>query len=131
MVAASFLITGCGQMNIGYVDGQRVMEESPQIKAVLEEGAKKAEEIRAEAETQLSNPDLSDEEKSKAQADIQRKIIGVNQAYAAQLKQKLDESLAGMCKEKEIDVVVDSSKDQPIILHGGIDLTDEVIKKLQ
>ena len=132
-LVASFFVTGCGsQANIGYVDSGRLMEEAPQIKSVIEEGQKKAEEIQTELKTSLeNNPDWSDEEKSKATADAQRKLMGINQAYATQLKYKLDEALAAISQEKKLDVVVDSSKNQPVILQGGIDITEETIKKLQ
>ena len=133
LLAASLFVTGCGsQANIGYVDSGRLMEEAPQIKAVLEEGRQKAEEIQKEMQTALeNNPDWSDEEKSKATADAQRKLMGINQAYATQLKYKLDEALAAISQEKKLDVVVDSSKNQPIVLQGGIDITEDTIKKLQ
>ena len=130
---ASFFVTGCGsQINIGYVDSGRIMDESQQIKTVIEEGQKKAEEIQNEAAAQLeSNPEWTDEEKNKAMAETQRKLMGINQAYATQLKYKFDEALSKIAQEKNLDVVVDSSETQPIILQGGIDVTDEVIKKLQ
>lgn len=132
LISSSLLITGCGQVNIGYVDGNRIMSESPQIKSVMEECQKKIEEVEKEAQAEFEkNPNWTDEEKMKAQGDIQRKIIGINQAYATQLKHKFDEALNDIAKSKNLDAVVDSSKDQPLILRGGTDVTDEVIKKLQ
>lgn len=132
LLAASVFVTGCGsQPNIGYLDSIKVME-TPQIKAVIEEGQKKAEEIQNEVSANLeNNPDWSDEEKNKALSEAQRKLMGINQAYATQLKYKLDETLAGIAKEKNLDVVVDSSENQPLIFHGGINITDDVVKKLQ
>lgn len=132
MVSASLLVTGCGQVNIGYVDGQRVMTESTQIKSVMEECQQKLQEVEKEAMAEMEkNPNWTDEEKMKAQGDIQRKMMGINQAYATQLKHKFDEALGEISKQKNLDAVVDSSKDQPLILRGGIDVTDEVIQKLQ
>lgn len=132
LAVSSLMITGCGQVNIGYIDGQKVLSDAPQIKAVIEESKKKLEEVETEAMAEMEkNPNWTDEEKMKAQGDIQRKIIGINQAYATQLKHKLDEALADIAKQKNLDAVVDSSKDNPIMLRGGVDLTDEVIQKLQ
>ena len=133
LLVASLFMTGCGsQVNIGYVDGEKIMNESPQIKAVLEEGEKKAEEIQNEAiKTLEDNPDWTEEEKTKALSDLQRKLNGINQAYATQLKYKFDEAIAGIAAEKKLDVVVDSSENQKIILMGGVDVTNEVIQKLQ
>ena len=138
IMTAAFLIvslfmTGCGsQVNIGYVDGAKIMDEAPQIKAILEESEKKAEEIQKEATDNLdNNHDWTDEEKNKAMAELQRKLMGINQAYSTQLKYKFDEAISGIAAEKKLDVVVDSSENQPIVFMGGIDVTDEVIKKLQ
>lgn len=132
LIFSSLLITGCGKVNIGYVDGARIMNESTQIKSVMEEAKQKIEEVEKEAQAEFEkNPNWTDEEKMKAQGDIQRKIIGINQAYATQLKHKFDEALQEIAKSKNLDAVVDSSKDQPLILKGGIDVTDEVLKKLQ
>lgn len=133
LLVASLFMTGCGsQVNIGYVDGVKVMSEAPQIKAVIEEGEKKAEEIQKEAETTLeNNPDWTEEERNTAMVNLQRKLVGINQAYATQLKYKFDEALSVIAQEKKLDVVIDSSESQPIVLMGGIDVTDEVIKKLQ
>lgn len=132
LISSSLLITGCGQVGIGYVDGARIMNESAQIKSVMDEAKQKVDEIEKQAQEELAkNPNWTDEEKMKAQGDIQRKVIGINQAYATQLKHKFDEALAEIAKTKNLDVVVDSSKDNPIILKGGVDVTDEVLQKLK
>lgn len=132
VISSSLLITGCGQVKLGYVDGQRIMTESPQIKTILEEGEKKASEVEAEAKAELEkNPNWTEEEKIKAAGDVQRKIMGINQAYATQLKHKFDEVMDEIAKKNNLDAIIDSTKSQPLILKGGIDLTDEVIKKLQ
>ncbi len=132
LIAVTLAFTGCGSVNIGYVDGAKVMNEAPQIKAVMDEGAKKIEELQQETATQIeNNPDWTDEEISKAREDTQRRLIGVNQAYATQLQHKLNEALAVIAQEKKLDVVVDSSESQPIVLEGGVDVTAEVIQKLQ
>lgn len=131
LIATSLMITGCGQVKLGYVDGNKVLE-APQIKAVMEEGKQKLQDIEKEAQAEFEkNPNWTDEEKMKAQGDIQRKMIGINQAYTTQLRHKIDEALADIVKKNDLDAVIDSSKDHPLVLKGGIDLTDEVVKKLQ
>ena len=133
LLIASFLVTGCGSdVNIGYVDYNKIMQESPQIKTIVEEGQKKTAELQSEATSTLDeNSELSEEDRNKALSDIQRKFMGIQQAYSTQVQHKLDEALSAIAQEKNLDVVVDSSESQPVILQGGIDLTDEVIKKLQ
>ncbi len=133
LIVATFLMTGCGsEANVGVIDVEKVMTDAPQIKAIMDEGAQKMAEVQTEAAAEFeNNPDWTEEEIAKAQADMQRKIMGIDQAYATQFKYKLNEVLAGIAQEKNLDVVIDSSEEQPLILKGGIDVTDEVIKKLQ
>ncbi len=129
---AMTLISGCGQAKIGYIDSERVMQESPQIKAIADEGQQKILEAKQDAENQLTqNPNLTQEEAQKIQVDAQRKLNGLNQSYTIQIKQKLDTTLADISKQKELDVVVDSTVEQPVAITGCIDVTDDVIQKLQ
>ena len=80
--AATMLMSGCGQVKIGYIEGSRVMQEAPQVKSLVEEGNQKINEAREEAQQSLQdNPDMSQEDAQKAQADAQRKMASLNQSY--------------------------------------------------
>ena len=130
--AATMLMSGCGQVKIGYIEGSRVMQEAPQVKSLVEEGNQKINEAREEAQKSLQdNPDMSQEDAQKAQADAQRKMASLNQSYQMQLQQKVSAALQDIAKEKKLDVVVDSEKEQPTALMGYVDVTDDVIAKLQ
>ena len=130
--AASLVMTGCGKTQIGYIDGDRIMKEAPQIQSLVEEGNQKINEAREEAQKSLQdNPDMSQEDAQKAQADAQRKMASLNQSYQMQLQQKVSAALQDIAKEKKLDVVVDSEKEQPTALMGCVDVTDDVIAKLQ
>lgn len=132
LVSSSLLVTGCGQIRIGYIDSQKIMTEAPQMKALQDEGKKKMEEAEKEAVAELEkNSNQTDEEKMKAQGDLQRKIMGINQSYASQIKHKFDEAMKDIAEKNNLDAVLDGTKDHPLVIKGGIDLTDEVIKKLQ
>ena len=130
--AATMLMSGCGQVKIGYIEGSRVMQEAPQVKSLVEEGNQKINEAREEAQKSLQdNPDMSQEDAQKAQADAQRKMASLNQSYQMQLQQKVSAALQDIAKEKKLDVVVDSEQEQPTALMGCVDVTDDVIAKLQ
>lgn len=134
--AASMLLTGCGQVKVGYINGERVTKEAPQIKAIIDEGNQKLEETQKETEAELQkkaeeNPNMTAEEAQKLQSDAQRKLQGLNQSYALQLRQRLDVALGQVSKEKELDAIVNNSEEQPIAISGAVDVTDEVISKLQ
>lgn len=131
--AATLVMSGCGKTQIGYIDGDRIMKEAPQIKGLVEEGNQKITEAQDEATKDLNEKKgtMSDEDFQKAQQDAQRKIAGINQSYSIQLKQKLDQALAEVSKEKKLDAIVDNQQMQKVVVEGGIDVTDEAIQKLQ
>lgn len=130
--AATMLMSGCGQVKIGYIEGSRVMQEAPQVKALVDEGNQKINEAREEAQKSLqNNPDMSQEDAQKTQAQAQQKMASLNQSYQMQLQQKVSAALQDIAKEKKLDVVVDSEKEQPTALSGCVDVTDDVIAKLQ
>ena len=130
--AATMLMSGCGQVKIGYIEGSRVMQEAPQVKSLVEEGNQKINEAREEAQQSLQdNPDMSQEDAQKAQADAQHKMASLNQSYQMQLQQKVSAALQDIAKETKLDVVVDSETEQPTALMGCVDVTDDVIAKLQ
>ena len=128
--AATMLMSGCGQVKIGYIEGSRVMQEAPQVKALVDEGNQKINEAREEAQKSLQdNPDMSQEDAQKTQAQAQQKMASLNQSYQMQLQQKVSAALQDIAKEKKLDVVVE--KEQPTALSGCVDVTDDVIAKLQ
>ena len=132
-VAAMFVMSGCGKAKIGYIDGDRIMKEAPQIQSLVEEGNAKIQQAQEDAEKDLAEKKgtMSDEDFQKAQADARRKVAGLNQSYSVQLKQKLDAALADIAKEKKLDAVVDNQAQQKVVIEGGIDVTDDAINKLQ
>ncbi len=132
LAVSTLFATGCGsEENVGYVNQNRIMAEAPQIVAIVDEGAKKADEIEAEAKAALeANPNMSDEDRNKKREEFQRKMLGIQQSYATQIQQKLDAALHDICKDKNVSVVLDNSG-MKILVNGGIDLTDDVINKLK
>ena len=132
MLAVSVLMTGCGDAKIGAVDVTKVMDQAPRVKTLMTEAESKAKEAQETYEKEYTNkPDLTEADVQKAQADLQRKLIGINQAYTAQIKNRLDVVLEEIAREKNIDVVISNAAEDKMIFHGAIDVTDEVIKKMQ
>ena len=71
------------------------------------------------------------EHEQKAQMDVQRKLQGINQSYALQMRQKLDVALGEISRNEKLDAVVQNAPDQPVAVSGCIDITDKAIEKLQ
>ncbi len=132
LLTASIFVAGCGSVHIGTVDRSRVQEEAPAIKAVVAEANTKLMEAQSEAQAKFeANPKMTQEEAQQLQMETQRKLAGLNQMYSIQLEQKLNVAVQDIVKEKRLDIVMDSSKNYPSVLMGGVDITDEVIGKLQ
>lgn len=131
-IAALVLASGCGQQaKIGYVDAERIMD-APQIKALDEEGTQKYEEAVKESQAKMAqSANMSQEDAQKMQQDIQRKLQGINQSYALQMRQKLDVAVGDVVREQQLDAVVANTKQQPIAISGCVDITDAAIAKLQ
>jgi outer membrane protein len=131
--AAMMTASGCGKAQIGYVDGERLMKEAPQLTAIAEEGNNKLAEAKKSGTEELTKDkeSMSDEDFQKAEQQEQAKMAGIQQQYSMQMKQKLDAAVEGVVKAKKLDVVLDSEKTQKTVIQGGTDITDDVIQKLQ
>lgn len=72
--------------------------------------------------------------------DIQRQYQGISMQYQSQLKNTMDKVLAEVSTEKDLSAVVPKTlvrsngmqiEKKDFVIQGGIDITDEVIQKLQ
>ncbi len=131
LVASSLIISGCGEGQIASVDVSKVMTEAPRVKKLMEEAQTKLTAEQQKFEQENAGKELSDEEAFKAQMDFQRKLESINQAYAAQIKSRMDVVIEEISREKNIDVVINNSSEQKILFKGGIDVTQDVINKMQ
>ena len=131
LLASTLLISGCGEGQIGTVDVEKVMAEAPRVKTLMEEAQGKVTEAQQKFEQENANKEMTDEESLKAQMDFQRKLESINQAYATQIKSRMDVVVSEIAREKNIDVVISNSEGQKILYQGGIDITQDVINKMQ
>jgi len=118
---------------IGYVNSQRLIEEFLEP-AVQEPLAKETDRLQKELDAEIAKLQIADEEAKLKEAQALR------DKYQAVLDQKKQELIAplllqirAMIQEvadaRGITVVLDNT--YGLILYGGIDLTDEVLKALQ
>ena len=131
LLASSLILTGCGQEQIGSVDVDKVMAEAPRVKTLLTEAEGKIKETEEKFQQDYGDKDLTEEETLKAQMEFQRKIEAINQGYATQIRSRMDVVIAEVSQEKNIDVVISNSAGDKMIFHGAVDVTDDVIKKMQ
>ncbi len=118
---------------IGYVNSQRLIEELLEP-AVQDPLAKETDRLQKELDAEIAKLQIADEEAKLKEAQALR------DKYQAVLDQKKQELIAplllqirAMIQEvadaRGITVVLDNT--YGLILYGGIDLTDEVLKALQ
>ena len=132
LLASTLLLSGCGQGQIAAVDVDKVMADAPRVKTLMSEAEGKIKDAQQKFEQDAAaKPDMTDEEAAKLQLEFQRKLEGINQAYASQIRSRMDVVIEEISREKNIDVVINNSESDKLIFHGAIDVTDDVIKKMQ
>ena len=131
LLASSLILTGCGQSQIGSVDVDKVMAEAPRVKTLMTEAEGKIKEAQEKFQKDYEGKELSQEDSVKLQMDFQRKLEGINQGYAAQIKSRMDVVIEEISREKNLDVVINNSSEQKVLFKGGIDVTQDVINKMQ
>ena len=135
-VCAMKITAGCGKVHMGYVDYSRVQTEAPQIKSSMEEMQKRMEEFQKDATKQLQEQgaNIQSEEDAQKFQELQQQLrmqgAGIQQQYATQVQSKIYAAMDGIAKEKKLDAVVKSDGKDGLII-GGVDVTDDVIAKLQ
>ena len=134
VLCAAALFAGCGKVNVGYVDQSRIQNEAPQIKSSMDEMQSKMAEVQQEAEQKFQEAaasGTSEEDMQKLQQQMQMKAAGVQQQYAIQIKAKVDAAMDDIVKAKKLDTVVNSNGKDGVVVSGGVDITEDVIQKLQ
>ena len=131
LLASSLIFTGCGYAQMGSVDVDRIMAEAPRVKTLMTEAEGKVKEVQEKFEQDYGDKEMTEEEAAKAQMEFQRKLQAINQGYASQIKSRMDVVIDEVAREKNIDVVINNSADNKLIFQGAIDVTDDVIKKMQ
>lgn len=147
IVGISVLLGGCSnKAKIGYIDISRVATESPQLKVLNDNFEKEYKPFTEQMEDLSKKQDsMSKEDYTKAVQDLQRKVYGVQQKYNAQRQALIDKILEQISKEKGLSAVTikssagidptapeeNAASVDGVVVQGGIDVTDEVIQKLQ
>lgn len=124
---------------IGMVDTMRVLNEYQAVGAAEKQFKSQVEKFKREYEDRLrklqearkknlSKPQLEKLERqfTKEMEPLKAQIDSLNRQLTSRLKKQLDEAVAKVAQQKKIAVVFDKQA----ILHGGFDLTDDVLQQL-
>ena len=128
MVFSVVLLAGCGAekpSTIGIVDMQKVMTENPKIKQMQEQLNGKAQELTANLEKERAT--LKPEEFQQKEQLAYAEFMKLKQEFEAQIETQTKKVLEEVAKEKKLGAVIYKNG----MAWGGIDVTDDVLKKLQ
>mgnify|MGYP001014777891 CR=1 FL=1 len=121
------LLTGCSFFSpkVGILDVNRVMNESPQIKGYQDQLNAKGKELSDQMEKE--KPNLSAEDYQKRQEDAYGEFMKTKQDMESQIESSIKQILEQVSKDQGLGVVLYKNG----VAAGGVDVTDEVIKRLQ
>ena len=127
MIACVLLAVGCSGRNaaFGVVDIKKVEAEAPAVKTIREDLQKKAKELQEQLEKETAGK--SQEEAEKIAKDKSAQMQVASSEAQSKLKASLDTALTEVSKEKNLSAVL--VKDA--VPSGGVDVTDDVIKKMK
>jgi len=126
LVFAATLLGGCStSANIGVVDVNKVMAESPKVKQFQEQLNVKGKELSDQLEKEKAT--LSPADFQKRQEGIYGDFMKIKQDMESQVDASIKTTLETISKEKKLSVILYKNG----VAQGGTDITDEVIQKLQ
>ena len=123
--AATVLLSGCGSANVGVVDVNKVMTDSPKVKQFQDQLNTKAKELSDALEKDKDT--LSKEEYQKKQEASYSDFLKMKQDLEGQVDASMKQALEQVSAEKKLAVILYKNS----VAQGGTDVTDDVIKKIQ
>lgn len=122
----ALFVTGCGRTSsFGYVDMQKVFQESQKVKDLQAQMETKQKELLEKAQQEEGT--IPQEEFDKKQQERNMEFMAFSQDIQKQFETTLKQAIDDVAKEKQLGAIL--VKDN--ILAGGVDVTDDVIKKIQ
>lgn len=125
--AISLLVSGCAGRNnaIGVVDMEKVATTSEKVKTLQTQMQEKIK-VAAE-ELDKDRQALQPEEFNKKKVAKDAELRAVSQKMQDELEQEVQKIMGEIAKEKNLGAVLVKQG----VAQGGVDITDEVIKRLK
>jgi outer membrane protein len=127
IVLTAALLGGCMSSgdNVGVIDVNKVMTESPKVKQFQDQLNTKGKELSDQLEKDKAS--LSPADFQKKQETLYAEFMKTKQDMEGQIDASIKQTLDGIAKNKKLSVVLYKNG----VAQGGTDITDEVIKQLQ
>ena len=126
MLALTGMLAGCGgKDNVGVVDMSRVQKEAPLVQQYKQKTEDKQKSIEKELQDAKQNMSAEDFQKKQQQAQQELNIFGAS--MQRQFMSDIQSKLGDIAKDKNVGIIVVKES----VPSGGIDVTDDLIAKLQ
>ena len=126
MLALTGMLAGCGgKDNVGVVDMSRVQKEAPLVQQYKQKTEDKQKSIEKELQDAKQNMSAEDFQKKQQQAQQELNIFGAS--MQRQFMSDIQSKLGDIAKDKTVGIIVVKEA----VPSGGIDVTDDLIAKLQ
>ena len=126
MLALTGMLAGCGgKDNVGVVDMSRVQKEAPLVQQYKQKTEDKQKSIEKELQDAIQNMSAEDFQKKQQQAQQELNIFGAS--MQRQFMSDIQSKLGDIAKDKNVGIIVVKEA----VPSGGIDVTDDLIAKLQ
>ena len=126
MLALTGMLAGCGgKDNVGVVDMSRVQKEAPLDKQYKQKTEDKQKSIEKELQDAQQSMSAEDFQKKQQQAQQELNIFGAS--MQRQFMSDIQSKLGDIAKDKNVGIIVVKEA----VPSGGIDVTDDLIAKLQ
>ena len=126
MLALTGMLAGCGgKDNVGVVDMSRVQKEAPLDQQYKQKTEDKQKSIEKELQDAKQNMSAEDFQKKQQQAQQELNIFGAS--MQRQFMSDIQSKLGDIAKDKNVGIIVVKEA----VPSGGIDVTDDLIAKLQ
>ena len=121
------LLGGCSSSAtaVGVFDVNKVMTESPKIKQFQEQLNAKGKELSEKLEKEKAG--ISEAEFQKRQEAAYAEFLKGKQELETQVDTSIKQTIEEVAKEKKLGVVLYKNG----VAQGGVDITDDVLKKMQ
>ena len=126
MLALTGMLAGCGgKDNVGVVDMSRVQKEAPLVQQYKQKTEDKQKSIEKELQDAQQSMSAEDFQKKQQQAQQELNIFGAS--MQRQFMSDIQSKLGDIAKDKNVGLIVVKEA----VPSGGIDVTDDLIAKLQ
>ena len=122
------MISGCagtGNNAIGLLNVEKVMSDSAKVKQLQDQLNNRGKELSDQLEK--DKPGISAEEYQKRQETAYGEFLRTKQDLESQIDNTIKQALEQVAKEKNLGIVLYKNG----VAQGGIDITDDVLKKMQ